>query len=111
MESGNLSSLRHSQQVLDNVSHRWPKDLHNSGYWLFKPQYVSLKRSLQSTGIKLIDCTYIGRGYQYELAIQIDSHNSDNTVTWKAENEQALEINIGDNVALEYTATPHWLDA
>lgn len=110
MESGNLSSLRHSQQVLDNVNHQWPKDLHNTGYWLFKPQYISLKRSRQNTGIQLKECTYIGRGYQYELSIQADAHNID-TVNWKAESEYALDIKIGDNLALEYTSIPHWLDA
>ncbi len=110
MESGNVSSLRHSQQVLDNINHQWPKDLDNSGYWLFKPQHIAIKRSLQSTGIQLLDCTYIGRGYQYEMSIQTDTHNSNKTIIWKAENEQALEISIGDNLALEYTSTPHWLN-
>ncbi len=109
MESGNLTSLRHSQKVLDRIDHHWHKDLDNSGYWLFKPQHVTLKRSLQNTGITLIDTTYIGRGYQYELSIQLDKHNPDKAITWKAENEQPLDLNIGDNLAIEYLASPHWL--
>ena len=54
MESGNLASLRHCQQVLDKINHQWPKDLDNSGYWLFKPQHISIKRSQQNTGIQLL---------------------------------------------------------
>lgn len=111
MESGNLTSLRHSQKILDRIDRQWHRDVENSGYWLFKPQHVSLKRSLQNTGVTLIDITYIGRGYQYELSIQLDKHNSENTIIWKAENEQPLDISIGDNLAIEYVASPHWLQS
>lgn len=109
MESGNLASLRHCQQVLDKVNHQWPKDLDNSGYWLFKPQHISIKRSQQNTGIQLVDSTYIGRGYQYDISIHVDAHNPDKTIHWKAECEDAIELSIGDNLSIEYSAFPHWL--
>lgn len=109
MESGNLASLRHCQQVLDKVNHQWPKDLDNSGYWLFKPQFVSIKRSQQNTGILLLDSTYIGRGYQYDISIQVDAHDPDKTIHWKAECEDSIELSVGDNLSIEYSAFPHWL--
>jgi iron(III) transport system ATP-binding protein len=109
MESGNLASLRHCQQVLDKINHQWPKDLDNSGYWLFKPQHISIKRSQQNTGIQLLTSTYIGRGYQYDISIQVDAHNPDKTIQWKAEYEDALELSVGDNLSIEYSAFPHWL--
>ena len=109
MESGNLASLRHCQQVLDKINHQWPKDLDNSGYWLFKPQHISIKRSQQNTGIQFLTSTYIGRGYQYDISIQVDAHNPDKTIQWKAEYEDALELSVGDNLSIEYSAFPHWL--
>lgn len=109
MESGNIASLRHSQKILDRIDRHWHKDFESSGYWLFKPQHLSLNKSLQNTGITLIDTTYIGRGYQYELSVQLDKYNPASTITWKAESEQPLDINIGDSLAIEYLASPHWL--
>lgn len=110
MESGNVSSLRHSQKILDRVPHLWPKDIDNSGYWLFKPQYLNMKLSKQHTGIKLLDSIYIGRSYEHEIAIQLNK--GDNTsIIWKAETEQPIDINIGDNIALEYDSQPHWLQS
>jgi len=109
MESGNLATLKHSQQVLDAVSHQWPRDIDNSGYWLFKPQHITLRHSLQSTGIELIDSTYIGRGYQHEIAIRLNKSNDAPSITWKAETESPIDIPIGDNLALEYVSEPHWL--
>ena len=109
MESGNLASLTHSQQVLDKVSSLWPKDIDNSGYWLFKPQYFSIHRSQQQTGIFLRDITYIGRGYQYDIQIQLNKHKPDEKISWKVESEQLFDLVIGDNVSLEYSQTPHWV--
>jgi iron(III) transport system ATP-binding protein len=109
MESGNLATLKHSQLVLDKVPHQWPRGTENTGYWLFKPQYLNLSHSLQNTGIELIDSTYIGRGYQHDIAIRISKSNNAPTIIWKAETEKPLDIAIGENVALEYDAQPHWL--
>lgn len=107
MEAGNISSVRDSLQILDNVKNDWPKDIEHRGYWLFKPQEIIAKRSLQNTGIELLDCIYIGRGYQYDIAIQA---NKNNKIFWKIESEQALDLSIGDKLALEYASKPHWLD-
>ncbi len=109
MESGNLASLLHCQQVLDKVNHQWPKDLDNSGYWLFKPQYLKVTRSQQNTGITLLDTTYIGRAYQYDISIQLDKNNPTQLITWKAESEHPFDLSIGDNLSLEYSQSPHWL--
>lgn len=109
MESGNLSTLKHSQQILDKISHQWPRDLENNGYWLFKPQHITLHHSLQNTGVELIDSTYIGRGYQHEVAIRLNKSNNAPTIIWKTETEHPIEISIGDSIALEYTSEPHWL--
>lgn len=109
MESGNLASLSHSQQLLDNVSPKWPKDLDNSGFWLFKPQHIEIHRSRQQTGIKVNNITYIGRGYQYEICIQLNSRKPDEIITWKVEHETLFELSLGDSVSLEYTKIPHWV--
>ena len=109
MECGNLATLKHSQQVLDRIPSQWPRDIDNSGYWLFKPQYLVLSHSFQNTGITLIDSTYIGRGYQHEIAISLTKNNRGSTVIWKAETEAPLGIAIGENIALEYEQMPHWL--
>ena len=109
MESGNLASLPHCQQVLDKVNHQWPKDLNNSGYWLFKPQHISIKRSQQNTGIQLLSSTYTGRAYQYDISIRVDTRNPDKIILWKAESENVLELSAGDNLSIEYKAFPHWL--
>lgn len=109
MEAGNLATLKHSQQVLDKIPHQWPRDIDNSGYWLFKPQHLILSHSLQNTGIELIDSTYIGRGYQHDIAIRLTKSNHAPTVIWKAETETPLGIAIGENIALEYDQQPHWL--
>lgn len=109
MESGNLATLKHSQQVLDKISHQWPRDLENSGYWLFKPQCLALSHSLQSTGIELLDSTYIGRGYQHEISIRLNKSNNAPTIIWKAETEHPVDIAAGENIALEYVSEPHWL--
>lgn len=109
MESGNLASLNHSQQVLDKISPLWPKDLENSGYWLFKPQYFSIHKSQQQTGIFLRDITYIGRGYQYDIRIQLDKNNTTERITWKVESEQLFDLAIGDSLSLEYSQVPHWV--
>ncbi|MGK0249729.1 MAG: iron(III) transport system ATP-binding protein [Oleispira sp.] len=109
MESGNLATLKHSQQVLDRIPAKWPRDIDNSGYWLFKPQHLILRRSLLNTGIVLIDSTYIGRGYQHEIAIRLTKSRLASTTIWKAETEVALDIAIGENIALEYAEQPHWL--
>ncbi len=109
MESGNLTTLKHSQQVLDKISHQWPRDIENSGYWLFKPQYLTLSHSLQSTGVELIDSTYIGRGYQHDIAIRLNKSNNAPTIIWKAETEHPIDITAGENIALEYISEPHWL--
>jgi ABC-type sugar transport system ATPase subunit len=108
MESGNLASIRHSQQVLDKVHHQWPRDTDHSGYWLFKPQHLSLNRSLQNTGITLINSSYTGRGYQHEIAIQLNK-SDETAIIWKAETENSIDFASGTNLALEYTAQPHWL--
>lgn len=110
MESGNIASVHHSLRILDNVQHNWPKDIENTGNWLFKPQHLKIKRSLQNTGITLVDSVYIGRGYQYEVSIQTDKHNEGVKIYWKAESESPLDLTIGDSLALEYISTPHWLD-
>lgn len=109
MESGNLASVRQSQHILDKVPHLWPKDLDSSGYWLFKPQYLTMKRSQQQTGIQLIDSIYIGRSYQHEIAIRLNKNDNAPTLTWKTETEQPIDIGIGESVALEYDSQPHWL--
>lgn len=109
MESGNLATLKHSQQVLDRVPHQWPRDLDNAGYWLFKPQHLILSHSLQNTGIELIDSTYIGRGYQHDIAIRLTKSNNAATIIWKAETELPLDIAMGESIALEYDQQPHWL--
>jgi iron(III) transport system ATP-binding protein len=109
MESGNLASLIHSQQVLEKISNQWPRDLENSGYWLFKPQYFQIFKSQQQTGIHLRDITYIGRGYQYDISIELDKGESDNSISWKVENEHLFDLSIGDSLSLEYTQTPHWV--
>lgn len=109
MESGNLASLHHCQQVLDKVDHQWPKDLDNSGYWLFKPQHLKVMRSRQNTGIHLLDTTYIGRGYQYHINIQLDKNDASKSIIWKAESEQPFDLTIGDSLSLEYSQSPHWL--
>jgi iron(III) transport system ATP-binding protein len=109
MESGNLATLRHSQQVLDRIPHQWPRNIENSGYWLFKPQCLTLSHSLQSTGIELIDSTYVGRGYQHEISIRLNKSNNAPTIIWKAETEHPVDIAAGENIALEYASEPHWL--
>jgi iron(III) transport system ATP-binding protein len=109
MEAGNLATLRHSQQVLDKIPHQWPRDVENTGYWLFKPQYLTLSHSLQNTGIELLDTTYIGRGYQHEIAISVNKSNTAPTVLWKVETETPLDLAIGDSIAIEYSEQPHWL--
>lgn len=109
MESGNLATLKHSQLVLDKVPHQWPRGIENTGYWLFKPQCLSMRHSLQNTGIELIDSTYIGRGYQHDIAIRISKSNNAPTIIWKTETEKPLDITIGENIALEYNSQPHWL--
>lgn len=109
MESGNLATLKHSQHVLDKISHRWPRDIENSGYWLFKPQYLTISHSLRSTGIELIDSTYIGRGYQHEIAIRLNKSTNAPTIIWKAETEQPIDITVGESIAIEYASEPHWL--
>ena len=112
MESGNLASLKHSQLVLDKVPHQWTRGLENTGYWLFKPQYLSLRKSLLNTGITFIGSTYIGRGYQHDIAMQVNKnnvHNSVSTIIWKAETEKPLNIATGENITLEYDSQPHWL--
>ncbi len=109
MESGNLASLQHSHQVLDKVPHQWPRDIESTGYWLFKPQHIVLNHSLQNTGVKLVDSTYIGRGYQHDIAIQLNKKLNSPTITWKAETEKPIDIAVGDNIALEYSSQPHWL--
>ena len=111
MESGNLATLKHSQQVLDKVLRQWPRDIENSGYWLFKPQHLVLSHSLQNTGIELVDSTYIGRGYQHDIAVQLNKGNNAPTIIWKAETEHPIDIAIGENIALEYAAEPHWLQS
>jgi iron(III) transport system ATP-binding protein len=111
MESGNLATLKHSQLVLDKVPHQWPRGIENTGYWLFKPQDLTLRHSLQNTGIELIDSTYIGRGYQHDIAIRLNKSNNAPTITWKAETEKPLDIAIGENIALEYASQPHWLQS
>ena len=69
-----------------------------------------MKLSKQHTGIKLLDSIYIGRSYEHEIAIQLNK--GDNTsIIWKAETEQPIDINIGDNIALEYDSQPHWLQS
>jgi iron(III) transport system ATP-binding protein len=108
MESGNLATLKHSQQVLDRIPSKWPRDIDNIGYWLFKPQHLILSHSLLNTGIELIDSTYIGRGYQHEIAIRL-TKSSHSTTIWKAETEAPLDIAVGENIALEYAQLPHWL--
>lgn len=109
MEAGNLASIRHSQQVLDKVHHQWPRNSDHKGYWLFKPQYLSLNPSLQNTGITLMNSSYTGRNYQHEVAIQMNKNDDSSIITWKAETENPLDISIGTNLALEYIAQPHWL--
>lgn len=109
MESGNLATLKHSQQVLDKVLRQWPRDIENSGYWLFKPQHLVLSHSLQNTGIELVDSTYIGRGYQHDIAVQLNKGSNAPTIIWKAETEHPIDIAIGENIALEYASEPHWL--
>ena len=109
MESGNLATLKHSQLVLDKIPRQWPRGTENTGYWLFKPQCLSLNHSLQNTGIELINSTYIGRGYQHEIAIRLNKSNNADTITWKAETEKPLDIAVGENIALEYASEPHWL--
>jgi iron(III) transport system ATP-binding protein len=111
MESGNLATLKHSQQVLDKVLRQWPRDIENSGYWLFKPQHLVLSHSLQNTGIELVDSTYIGRGYQHDIAVQLNKGNNAPTIIWKAETEHPIDIAIGENIALEYASEPHWLQS
>ena len=111
MEAGNLASLKHSQQVLDRIPTQWPRDLENTGYWLFKPQHLIMSHSLQNTGIKLLDSTYIGRGYQHDIAIRLTKSNHAPTIMWKAETEAPLGIAIGENIALEYSQQPHWLQS
>lgn len=109
MESGNLASLTHSQQVLDKVSHQWPRDLENSGYWLFKPQHFKIYKSQQHTGIQLSDITYIGRGYQYSIRIQLDKGLPEQSISWKIESEHLFDLSVGDNISLEYSQPPHWI--
>lgn len=108
MESGNIATLKHSQRVLDKVPHKWPRDIENTGYWLFKPRFLTLSQSLQNTGIELIESTFIGRGYQHEIAIQLNK-GKQASVIWKAETETPINIPIGSNIALEYTSQPHWI--
>ncbi|MFT7409716.1 MAG: iron(III) transport system ATP-binding protein [Oleispira sp.] len=108
MESGNLATLKNSQQVLDRIPAKWPRDIDNSGYWLFKPQHLIISHSRLNTGIELIDSTYIGRGYQHEIAIRLTKSRHATTL-WKAETEAPLDIAIGENIALEYAHQPHWL--
>lgn len=109
MESGNIATLKHSQQVLDRIPAKWPRDIDNSGYWLFKPQHLIISRSLLNTGIGLTDSTYIGRGYQHEIAIRLTKSSHAPTTIWKVETEAPLDIAIGENIALEYAHQPHWL--
>ena len=111
MESGNIATLKHSQLVLDKVPLKWPRGIENTGYWLFKPQFLTLSHSLQNTGIELIDSTYIGRGYQHEIAIRLNKSNRSATITWKAETEAPINIPIGANIALEYASQPHWIQS
>lgn len=111
MEAGNIASVRQSQEILDKTPSIWTKDLERSGYWLFKPQYLSLNRSKQNTGIELVDSTYIGRAYQHDIAIRLNKSDKTPTIIWKAETENPIDIAIGDNIALEYDAQPHWLQS
>jgi iron(III) transport system ATP-binding protein len=109
MESGNLATLKHSQQVLDRIPRQWPRDSDNLGYWLFKPQHLNISHSLLNTGIELIDSTYIGRGYQHDIAIRLTKSSNAPIIVWRAETETPLDIAIGENIALEYDEQPHWL--
>lgn len=104
MEAGNIASIKQSKALLDKVSIHWPKDIEQQGFWLFKPQHLELKASQQKTGMVLVDCTYIGRGYQYEISFEDQGINN-----WKVESETALDIFPGDTVAMEYLQQPHFL--
>lgn len=104
MESGNLASIAQSKQLLDKVSIHWRKDIDQQGHWLFKPQHFKAQTSLQKTGMQIVDCTYIGRAYQYEIGFEDSEINN-----WKIESEQPLDLSIGDTVALEYQSEPHFI--
>jgi iron(III) transport system ATP-binding protein len=108
IEAGNIASIKQSKNLLDKVSIHWPKDLDQQGFWLFKPQYLSLKTSQQKTGMQLVDCTYIGRGYQYEVSFE-DVFADGAITNWKVESETRLDIRPGDTVAMEYLQQPHFL--
>lgn len=110
MEAGNIASIKQSKALLDKVSIHWPKDIEQQGFWLFKPQHLELKASQQKTGMQLVDCTYIGRGYQYEISFE-DAVADGVISNWKVESETALDIYPGDTVALEYLQQPHFLES
>lgn len=111
MEAGNIISTHQCSQVLDILPIKDQNNSMLSGYWLLKPQHLIVNKSNVTTGIQLIDSTYIGRGYQYEISIQIDENGTKKTITWKAENETDLSLNIGDQLTLDYALPPHGMSS
>lgn len=114
MEAGNIISTAQCAQVLDTLPVQDQNNALSSGYWLLKPQHLIVNKSDSDTGIQLMDSTYIGRGYQYEVAIQIDDNVTNEwkeTITWKVENETDLRLNIGDHLTLDYAFPPHWMSS
>lgn len=109
MEAGNILATDHCSRILTEFTPLLPQNSHLSGYWLLKPQHLIVSKSETETGINLADATYIGRGYQYEINIQMIENMPNETITWKAENETDLNINVGDSVTLGYSFNPHWI--
>lgn len=109
MEAGNIIPTVQCSQFLDIQSIKDRNYSISSGYWLLKPQHLIINKSGLNTGIQLIDSIYIGRGYQYEIAIQVDENGTKRTIMWKVENETDLSLNMGDQLTLDYSLLPHWI--
>lgn len=124
MESGNLAPIKTCEEILGTINPLWLSENHNtentalkgdksSGFWLFKPQHLIINKSNTDSRVSLVDSTYIGRGYQYEIVIQLDSGAAsvepNEIMTWKVEHETDLGLKVGDSLSLAYSLQPHWM--
>ena len=115
MESGNIAPVNIANEIFNNHFENCSADnlKKTSGSWLLKPEHLVMNKSDSSTGIKLVDCIYIGRGYQYEVSIQLStkdtSDNNTEVISWKVESDLDLDLEVGDRLSLEYNQLPHWM--
>ena len=103
LEADNVIDIEDARTHLLDIPAVWPRSK-SGGHWVFQPHKILIEKSLQKTGIKMKDHTFMGHSHAYTIEF-IQKGNQ-----WQVESDEALSLSPEDHITLSYQDVPYFIE-